>query len=248
MRWRTWTIVLLCLVALPLWSQEKRVTIELKDAPITDAFDQLFRAAGENFILKPGVPTEQRLTLRLVDIPFEKALNFLCDLAGLRWEKKDGVYVVSSLSPLPLRPLELHFAPLMPTPAPFTGGMMGGPMLPGVPGAPAVWERHMAEAQRAVKKTVAEAQRAIAEAQKKVTMMLRLGLLYPSEQRCPKCGTVIRRDCPQCKRPMAFDWRFCPYDGKELLPVPQKCPKCGAALVPKKPPLPPQKPHSPPAK
>lgn len=82
------------------WAQnEKRVTIELKEAPIADAFDQLFRAAGENFILQPSVLMAQRLTMRLTEVPFEKALNFLCDLAGLRWERKNGVYLISPRTP-----------------------------------------------------------------------------------------------------------------------------------------------------
>jgi hypothetical protein len=83
---RTLAFVSVLAIALSLhgiWAQsEKRVTIELKDAPITEAFDQLFKAAGENFVLLPGVPPEQRLTLRLVDVPFEKALSFLCDCGG----------------------------------------------------------------------------------------------------------------------------------------------------------------------
>ncbi|MFN4179962.1 MAG: double zinc ribbon domain-containing protein [Armatimonadota bacterium] len=221
MHCRIWTVMLLCLLALPLWSQEKRVTIELKDAPIVEAFDQLFRTAGENFVLEPGVPTERRLTMRLVDIPFEKALNFLCDLAGLRWEKKNGVYVISAKTrfftfpPLgipPEMPTPVPLMPEMPAPAPpmvgaigglvpTTGGFFIGPMSAGAMG--------MVE------------------------------LFRPLEQRCPKCRTVIRRDCPKCKRPMPRDWRFCPYDGKDLPPVPQKCPKCGAELVPMKPSSPP---------
>ena len=56
---RTLAFVSVLAIALSLhgiWAQsEKRVTIELKDAPITEAFDQLFKAAGENFVLMPGV-------------------------------------------------------------------------------------------------------------------------------------------------------------------------------------------------
>lgn len=232
MRLRTWTILLLCLLALPLWAQEKRVTIELKDAPIAEAFDQLFRAAGENFIVEPSVPTERRLTMRLVDIPFEKALNFLCDLAGLKWEKKDGVYVVSQKAPPHLAlippaqvygfgfggpmPPEVPSVPGMPAMPPGVGGAVGGPMLRAMPGAP-------------------------------ISMGAGVVILpHPSEQRCPKCGTVIRHDCPQCKRPMQSDWRFCPYDGRGLPPVPKKCPKCGATLVPLKPPALPPLPPTPP--
>jgi len=54
-----------------VWAQsEKRVTIELKDAPIAEAFDQLFKAAGENFMLLPIVPTERRLTHAAYRCPF----------------------------------------------------------------------------------------------------------------------------------------------------------------------------------
>ncbi len=193
MRYWIWAVVLLCLLALPLWSQEKRVTIELKDAPITEAFDQLFRAAGENFVLESGVPPERRLTMRLVDIPFEKALNFLCDLAGLRWEKKEGVYVVSTKTRFFTFP-PLGVPPETPVPAPPIGAIGG-----------AFFRIPLTD------------------------MMAKLSRLL--EQRCLKCGTVIRRNCPHCKRPMGHDWRFCPYDGKELPPAPQKCPKCGAELV-----------------
>lgn len=48
--------------------------------------------------------------------------------------------------------------------------------------------------------------------------------------RCPKCRNFIRLQCPQCKRPVSQNWRFCPYDGTKLPPAPEKCPKCGAPL------------------
>lgn len=90
------SLVLLALLGSATLGQgEKRVTIDLKDTPATEAFAQLFRAAKENFILAPdALPKEQHLTLRLIDIPFEKALNFLCDLLELRWEKREGIYVI----------------------------------------------------------------------------------------------------------------------------------------------------------
>jgi hypothetical protein len=115
--------MMLCLIGAMVAAQgEKRVTIEVKEAPVAEAFDQLFRAAGENFVLMPGVPSEQRLTLRLVDVPFEKALSFLCDVAGLKWERKDGTYLIS---PIP-RPPAPPGIPMPPFGAPPGVGAMGG--------------------------------------------------------------------------------------------------------------------------
>lgn len=193
----------LCLIGAMVAAQgEKRVTIEVKEAPVAEAFDQLFRAVGENFVLMPGTPTEQRLTLRLVDVPFERALSFLCEVAGLKWERKDGTYLIS---PAPRPPVP----PTIPAMPPFAGiGAMGGVMLPGAP---------------------------VLSGEAMEKLLEKLLVVFPSEVRvgeirCPKCRNFIRLQCPQCKRPVSQNWRFCPYDGTKLPPAPEKCPKCGAPL------------------
>lgn len=206
MRWQTLMIVLLCLLALPLWAQEKRVTIELKDAPITDVLDQLFRAAGESFILEPGVPTAQRLTMRLVDVPFEKALKFVCDLADLRWEKKDEAYIVSRRVPKPRAFIYTFRAP---------------------PFLPEFWR--LLDDLKAKRLTLKEFGRRVQELVGRVEV-LRPGIMLVLSTCCPKCKELIRYDCPQCKRLMQLDFSFCPYDGTKLPPLPEKCLKCGASL------------------
>ncbi len=186
---------------------EKRVTIEVKEAPVAEAFDQLFRAAGENFVLMPGAPTEQRLTLRLVDVPFEKALSFLCEVAGLKWERKDGTYLIS---PAPRPPVPPSIPIMPPFGVPPGVGAMGGVGLPGatVPGSPPIRPEGVV-----------------------LPGAIVLPALRPVEEiRCPKCRNFIRLQCPQCKRPVSQNWRFCPYDGTKLPPPPEKCPKCGAPL------------------
>ena len=106
----------LCLIGAMVAAQgEMRVTIEVKEATVAEAFDQLFRAVGENFVLMPGTPTEQRLTLRLVDVPFERALSFLCEVAGLKWERKDGTYLISP-APRPPVPPTIPAMPRTPQP------------------------------------------------------------------------------------------------------------------------------------
>jgi hypothetical protein len=214
---RTLAFVSVLAIALSLhgiWAQsEKRVTIELKDAPITEAFAQLFKAAGENFVLMPGVPPEQRLTLRLVDVPFEKALSFLCDLAGLKWERKDGTYLIS---PIP-RPLVPPSIPMPPFGVPPWVGAMGGiDMVLRIP---------VPEA--------AEAARKLLEFRFPEGLLLQPPIaveLVSVAVRCPKCHHLIRLQCPQCKRSVSPNWRFCPYDGTKLPPSPEKCPECGAPL------------------
>ncbi|MFA0758590.1 MAG: hypothetical protein KEFWMYNX_002455 [Candidatus Fervidibacter sp.] len=196
----------LCLIGAMVAAQsEKRVTIELKDAPITEAFDRLFKAVGENFVLMPGTPTEQRLTLRLVDVPFEKALSFLCDVAGLKWERKDGTYLISPI-PRPLVPPRV--------------GAMGGVVLPGVP---------------VLSKEAMEKLLEFRFWDEFLARELLSRFAFPPEIglggiRCPKCRHFIRLQCPQCKRSVSPNWQFCPYDGTKLPPAPEKCPKCGAPL------------------
>jgi len=219
MQRRTWShlcgIVLLCLLPLASWAQsEKRVTIELKDAPITEAFDQLFRAAGENFLLMPGAPTWQRLTIRLVDVPFEKALSFLCQVAGLKWERKDGIYLISLIS----RPPVPSSVPAIPAVPPFgmpSGvGATGGMMLPGV---------------LMLSGEVMEKLRQLGILHEFLSWFSRPDEIGLGGIRCPECSSFIRLLCPHCKRSMAPNWRFCPYDGMKLPPA-EKCPKCGAPL------------------
>jgi hypothetical protein len=204
--------MMLCLIGAMVAAQgEKRVTIEVKEAPVAEAFDQLFRAAGENFVLMPGVPSEQRLTLRLVDVPFEKALSFLCDVAGLKWERKDGTYLIS---PIP-RPPAPPGIPMPPFGAPTGIGAMGGMVL------------------RVPVPEAAEAARKLLEFRFPEGLLLHptIAVEFISPVvRCPKCRHLIRFECPQCKRLMSQTWRFCPYDGTKLPPAPEKCPKCGAPL------------------
>jgi hypothetical protein len=205
--------MMLCLIGAMVAAQgEKRVTIEVKEAPVAEAFDQLFRAAGENFVLMPGVPSEQRLTLRLVDVPFEKALSFLCDVAGLKWERKDGTYLIS---PIPRPPAPPGIPAMPPFGAPTGIGAMGGMVL------------------RVPVPEAAEAARKLLEFRFPEGLLLHptiaVEVISPAV-RCPKCRHLIRFECPQCKRPVSQNWRFCPYDGTKLPPAPEKCPKCGAPL------------------
>jgi hypothetical protein len=204
--------MMLCLIGAMVAAQgEKRVTIEVKEAPVAEAFDQLFRAVGENFVLMPGTPSEQRLTLRLVDVPFEKALSFLCDVAGLKWERKDGTYLIS---PIP-RPPAPPSIPMPPFGAPTGIGAMGGMVL------------------RIPVPEAAEAARKLLEFRFPEGLLLQPPIaveLVSVAVRCPKCRHLIRLQCPQCKRSVSPNWRFCPYDGTKLPPAPEKCPKCGAPL------------------
>lgn len=209
MRWRTLglTLVLSLSSLWFVWSQsEKRVTIELKDAPIVDAFDQLFRAAGENYIIQPNVLKEQRLTMRLVDVPFEKALNFLCELTGLKWERKDGVYIISATQRGVMGGAFFEFKPFVEIPP--TG--MSIPMMPMQPKElmPRIEMPH------GIPLTGGPIAIACAE----------------PFNICTRCRQVVTRQCPKCNRPMEFRWNFCPFDGTKLLPAPEKCPKCGAPL------------------
>ena len=210
---RCWLpFMMLCLIGAMVAAQgEKRVTIEVKEAPVAEAFDQLFRAAGENFVLMPGVPSEQRLTLRLVDVPFEKSLSFLCDVAGLKWERKDGTYLISPITRPPAPP----GIPMPPFGAPTGIGAMGGMVL------------------RVPVPEAAEAARKLLEFRFPEGLLLHppiaVEVISPAV-RCPKCRNFIRLQCPQCKRLVSPNWRFCPYDGTKLPPAPEKCPKCGAPL------------------
>jgi hypothetical protein len=205
--------MMLCLIGAMVAAQgEKRVTIEVKEAPVAEAFDQLFRAAGENFVLMPGVPSEQRLTLRLVDVPFEKALSFLCDVAGLKWERKDGTYLIS---PIPRPPAPPGIPAMPPFGAPTGIGAMGGMVL------------------RVPVPEAAEAARKLLEFRFPEGLLLHPPIaveVISPVVRCPKCRHLIRFECPQCKRSVSPNWRFCPYDGTKLPPAPEKCPKCGAPL------------------
>lgn len=205
---------------------QKRVTIELKDVPVAEAFVQLFRSAGVNYLLvsPKAYPMKRRVTLRLVDLPFEKALVFLCELTGLAWKKEGDVYVIRR-RPLPL-------------------------LVPPFPGVQGAFPRPLPkEAKEQLQKTLVEIREAVKEGVRKVLRELEVQgpkllegfavapslMLLPSKKRfrCPKCGSFIpleRFQCPQCRRFMRSGWRFCPYDGKKLPPAFKGCPKCGDTL------------------
>jgi len=212
-----WVTMLLCLLPLILWAQsEKRVTVELKDAPITEAFDQLFRAAGENFMLLPTAPTERRLTMRLTDVPFEKVLNFLCDLAGLKWERKDSVYVIGPKQPIVgVRAIGGAFT--QPTVPPQVAQPTFGPPAGPMPG-------------QLMPPAMGPSQTPLGFPPIGGPMGSDLVIHSVVAMFCPGCKTIIRHECPKCKNLMAWEWKFCPFDGTKLPPPPQNCPKCGRPL------------------
>jgi hypothetical protein len=70
------------------------VTLDLRDAPVRDALEQLFKSAKVDYSIDPGVAGF--VTLKITEQPFENALRLILRSAQipLTYTKEGGVYLV----------------------------------------------------------------------------------------------------------------------------------------------------------
>jgi len=95
------TIVLLAaavLLAAPLYAAEtadtaKKVTIDADKTPVVDVIDAIFKGTGFSYTIEPGV--SGTITASLTNVSFEDALKVVAESAGLKYELKDGRYIIS---------------------------------------------------------------------------------------------------------------------------------------------------------
>ncbi|MCS7224830.1 MAG: secretin and TonB N-terminal domain-containing protein [Armatimonadetes bacterium] len=188
-------------------AKEKTVTLELKEVTVSEALTRLFREAGENFVLEPGVRTDQKISLSLKNMPFEKALSRVCEAAGLYWEKRDSVYIVRRSDFFFYR---FWWDPLAPRPS-----------------VPRLRDEKLRDLRERLR-ILADWRRWQWRLELPDRLLWQFGLpLF-----CFQCGEWIPtiRTCPQCQRTMEPDWDYCPYDRSALPALPKKCPKCGSDL------------------
>ncbi|MDX1931956.1 MAG: hypothetical protein SFU56_05065, partial [Capsulimonadales bacterium] len=74
--------------------QLQPVTLDLRDAPIREALEQLFKSAKVDYSIDPGVAGF--VTLKITEQPFENALRLILRSAQypLTYTRESGVYVV----------------------------------------------------------------------------------------------------------------------------------------------------------
>jgi hypothetical protein len=73
---------------------EQKVSLDLKDAPIRDALEKLFRQTKSDYSLDNSV--QGYVTLKITDQPFETALRLLITRSAtpLTYTKESGVYII----------------------------------------------------------------------------------------------------------------------------------------------------------
>ena len=108
---------------------QRVIDMELKDVPLPDAIDALFKDTGKSYTLDPAVQ-QLKVTAVLKSIPLIEALKGVLKAAGAVYRVENNVYVIGP------KPHELTTGgggaiPGMPTPP---GGLSGGP-LDGAPGS-----------------------------------------------------------------------------------------------------------------
>lgn len=67
----------------------KKVTIELEDADLSQVLKYLYEITGVNFILSPGI--SGKVTLSFKDIPISIVLDVICEQTGLRYIEENGI-------------------------------------------------------------------------------------------------------------------------------------------------------------
>jgi type II secretory pathway component GspD/PulD (secretin) len=92
-------------VAAPL---DKRVTVQIKDAPVTTFLDTLSSQAKINFILTEGF-TDKRVNLDVKNVPISKALRAALTPAGLEYRRlgTGNNYLVTSKGAKPAGSVDL---------------------------------------------------------------------------------------------------------------------------------------------
>ncbi len=144
---------------------DKRISFDLKKAPLSDVFDYLAEAAGMRATLGRNVPRERLVSLQMKDIPLELALYWATRLNGLDWEVREGGIAVDL--PRELKPRTEKAAypagdlictrgtPYLPAPRVSLAGLRDGPdaawLRPGYHPAPWTDEASLVET---VKRTV----------------------------------------------------------------------------------------------
>lgn len=85
---------LLCvLLAAAAPSVSAVVTLDVRNAPITDVIALLAKESGANIVADQSV-REQRVTMRLVGVPVVAALQMVAATHGLQLRESDGIYLI----------------------------------------------------------------------------------------------------------------------------------------------------------
>lgn len=71
-------------------ANQKKVTLQLSDAPVIDAIDYLFKNSGYKYTIEPGV--SGIISLGLKDVPFEQAVKNMANSADIDYQVKDNLY------------------------------------------------------------------------------------------------------------------------------------------------------------
>jgi len=101
-------------------SADRPITLELREAQISDALALLFRGGGMSYVLESQSATPTTVTVSLKDVPWRRALQAVLEVANLTYRQEDNVYHIVAKQARPTRPPVLEEArPLPPTtPAP----------------------------------------------------------------------------------------------------------------------------------
>jgi len=75
----------------------KKVTIEADKTPVVDVIESIFKDTGLSYTIEPGV--SGAVTASFNKVSFEDALKAVTETAGLKYELKDGRYIISAREP-----------------------------------------------------------------------------------------------------------------------------------------------------
>ncbi|HEY9085242.1 MAG TPA: secretin N-terminal domain-containing protein [Candidatus Tyrphobacter sp.] len=80
---------------MPSTTEDPPISLDVRDAPITDVIALLAKQSGANVVADQSV-RRQRVTLRLSGVRFLEALRILAAAHGLQVQRRDGVLIVGS--------------------------------------------------------------------------------------------------------------------------------------------------------
>ena len=106
----------------PVRADDNLISLDIKDASLSEALKILSKEAGIQFIVSPDVDAEKKVTISVDNKPPQKILEImLSSIGGLQYEVVEGVYVIkpkagAAMQPAAGAPAAGPAAPPRPTP------------------------------------------------------------------------------------------------------------------------------------
>lgn len=82
----------------PMEYKGARISLNVKNAGVSDVINLISKVSGENFVIAPGV--DAKVTVNVKNLPWDQVLTIILLNAKLGYQKTDGIYRIANLTDL----------------------------------------------------------------------------------------------------------------------------------------------------